>query len=422
MKFTTKYTPIAVALATLIAGPAAATENTPEDPNAMIDTKSNSRVDTAMSDSKYKNDTKVKVDKSSTTHRNVDIDGEIEIDGDIEVESGSSAMTNQNQNNYKNTNIVAPESDNGNGGETFTSSNESEASEGDSLVDNNALAVENGLQGASGNIGLNISAGTNNAQDNSAALSKVDAEFVFAAADAVSNQNAERNTYAYEGNRFNAHMSGNALRSASGNIAVNIAAGNSNLQANSLAASVNTSGTLAEATVTSHQTLDHNVTTQQGTFEKVYDTVNVTMVGGMFGGYQGTSDQYGDVYLDSWDGPLPHTSGENTGHVDVDTEVQVQLPDGTPIPVADFDPNEDGGSFFFNEEGTILLGGVFTGQVMTANWIVRPHENNASLSGDALRNASGNIGVNITSGTNNLQGNHLSIAAATGGVTTGGGE
>jgi len=166
---------------------------------------------------------------------------------------------------------------------------------------------------------------------------------------------------------------------------------------------------MAEATVSSQQTLDHNVTHQQGYLDKKYDTVNVTMVGGMFGGYKGTSDQIGDVYPDIWTGDT-HPDGTQTGHFDLDTDTQ-----------GGSDLNDDGGALAFNEEGKILLGGVFTGQVVTANWIVRPHQNNATLSGDALRGASGNIGVNITAGTNNLQGNHLSIAAATGGPGAGGG-
>jgi hypothetical protein len=387
MKLSTKYTPIAVALAALAAGPAMADGTA--DLTLLVDAKVNARADLGLSVSEYRNDTDVEVEKTYDTDRYVDVKGDIGVDGTIPVGSSSASLTSQNQNNYENTNI--------NDGH------------GDFLVDNNAEAVDNGLQGASGNIGLNISAGTNNAQDNSAALSKVDAAFVFAAADSISNQNAERNEYAYKGNQFDATLGGNTLRNASGNIAVNIAAGNSNLQANSLAASVNTSGTMAESTVSSQQTLDHNVTHQTGYLDKKYDTVNVVMVGGMIGGYEGTSDQIGDVYPDMWTGDT-HPAGTQTGHFDLDTETQ-----------GGSDLNDDGGALAFNEEGKILLGGVFTGQVVTANWIVRPHQNNATLSGDALRGASGNIGVNITAGTNNLQGNHLSIASATGGAAAPGG-
>jgi hypothetical protein len=407
MKLSTKYTPIAVALAALAAGPAMAGQpghSGTLDVGILVDAKVNARADLGLSVSEYKNDTEVTVEKTSDTDRYIDVKGDIDVDGTIPVGSSSAALTSQNQNNYKNGNVYDPEDP-----ENAALVASDTPNDGDFLVDNNAESVENGLQGASGNIGLNISAGQNNAQDNSAALSKVDAEFVFAAADSISNQNAERNQYVYKGNQFDATLGGNTLRDASGNIAVNIAAGNSNLQANSLAASVNTSGTMAEATVSSQQTQDHNFTSQQGMLEKVYDTVNVTMVGGMVGGYQGTSDQIGDLYADSWTGDT-HPDGTQTGHIDFDSEAQGAV-----------DLNDDGGAFAFNEEGTIGLLGVFSGQVVTARWIDRPHQNNATLSGNALRGASGNIGVNITAGTNNLQGNHLSIAAATGGPAGGGG-
>lgn len=393
MKFTTKYTPIAIALAALVASPVMAFDGDGDSHDLMVDVKVNARADLGLSVSKYKNDTDVEVERVFDTDRYINVKGDIDVDGLINVESSSASLTNQNQNNYENKTI-------------------------NYLTDNDAQATENGLQGASGNIGLNITAGDNNAQDNSAALSKIDAEFVFAAADSISNQNAERNFYYNKGTINNATLSGNTLRDASGNIAVNISAGNSNLQANSLAASVNSNGTMAEATATSHQTQDHNFTKNEGMIKRVSDTVQVTMQGRLTGTYDGTSDQYGDVYLDNWDGELPHPSGGAVGHTDVDNQVQAQLPDGTPV---DTDPAGDGGAFLFNEAGTVTLGGTFTGEVVTTRYIVRPHQNTASLNGDALRGASGNIGVNIAAGTNNLQGNHLAIAAANGGGNGGGG-
>lgn len=413
MKLGTKLTPIAIAMAALSVGPAMANDQL--DLSLLVDAKVNARADLGLSVSKYKNDTEVKVERKTDTDRYIDVDGDIEVDGDIDVESSSSGMTSQNQNNYLNTNIMDDDY-NGNNGESLRRHNDDGDFLGDYLVDNNARANGNALQDASGNIGLNMASGTNNAQDNSAALSRVDADMVFAAADSISNQNAERNTYAYLGNQFNANLGGNTLRDASGNIAVNIAAGNSNLQANSLAASVNSNGNLAEATVSSQQTLDHNVTSSQGMLVKVKDTVDVTLNGSVSGtlpdvAYDGQSDQIGDVYPDMWTGDT-HASGTQTGHFDLDTDTQ-----------GGSDLNGDGGALAFNEDGTILfseagevtLDGTFTGNVVTTQWIVRPHQNNATINGNALRGASGNIGVNIAAGTNNLQGNHLSIAAANGG-------
>ena len=404
MKHTNRLTPIAIALAALGASSMAVADNN-QGLGLYIDAKVNARADLALSTSQYSNETEVEIEKESDTKRKVDIDGDVTVAGRIPVNSSSASLVSQNQNNNHNKVL-------------------------NTMTDNTADASDNALQGSSGNIGLNITAGDNNFQDNSAALSRVDAEFVFAGADTISNQNAEfNNTFNY-GTRNRATLSGNTLRDATGNIGVNISAGDSNLQANSLAASVNTDGTMAEATVSSLQTGDHNFTNNLGQKEKVYDTVAVTMEGSVSGTlpdaeYVGTSDQYGDLYLDYWSGDT-HPDGQQLGHIDVDNVVQAELPDGTVLDASDIDPNGDGGAFFFNEEGEILfseagevtLGGSFTGEVVTTRWIVRPHQNNATLGGNALRNASGNIGVNVAAGTNNLQGNHLSIAAANGGSGT----
>lgn len=408
MKYIYRLTPIAFALATLGASSMAVADGN-QGLGLYVDAKVNARADLALSTSEYKNETKVKIKKESDIKREIDIEGEVDVDGLIPIGSSSASLVSQNQNNNHNIGL-------------------------NTKTENTADASENALQDSSGNIGLNITAGDNNFQDNSAALARIDADFVFADAEIISNQNAEFNdTYNYD--TFNsATLGGNTLNGASGNIGVNVSAGNSNLQTNSLAASVNTNGTMAEATVSSLQTGDHNLTTNTGMQEQINESVEVTLEGSLTGAlpdatYVGTSDQYGDLYLDNWDGDL-HSSGEQTGHTDVDNVVQAELPDGTVLGSDDIDPNGDGGAFFFNEEGEILfseagdvtLDGTFTGQVVTTTWlVVGPHQNTATLGGNAMRDASGNIGVNIAAGTNNLQGNHLSIAAANGGAAGGGG-
>lgn len=403
MKFTTKYTPIAIALTAILASPLAMADNDNDSLDLYIDAKINARADLALSTSEYKNETSVKIKKESNIKRDVDIEGEVTVSGNIPVGSSSAALVSQNQNN--NHNDVE-----------------------NSIVDNNAVANGNAMSGGSGNIGLNITAGDNNFQDNSAALSKVDAAFVFADAETIANQNAEFNTVSNHGTNNTAGLAGSALMDATGNIGVNVSAGNSNLQTNSLAAAVNTSGTMAEATVSSLQTGDHNSTHNHGKHYVVKDATWVTMYGGVSnkddvqGTYVGTSDQIGDVYPDTWTGDT-HPDGTQTGHFDLDTDTQ-----------GGSDLNGDGGALAFNDQGTVTfeagdlqLKGAFTGLVVNTHTVFRPHENNATLGGNAMSGASGNIGVNIAAGTNNLQGNHLSIAAATGNGTTppgggGGGE
>jgi len=67
MKSTTKYTPIAVALAALAAGPAMADGTA--DLTLLVDAKVNARADLGLSVSEYRNDTEVTVEKTSDTDR-----------------------------------------------------------------------------------------------------------------------------------------------------------------------------------------------------------------------------------------------------------------------------------------------------------------------------------------------------------------
>jgi len=418
MKNLSKYTTVALAVAAFCASSA-----------VMADGNNDNRDHRDHgSDVNYNSSTDVKVEKEVKIERDVEIEGKAHVTGDIFVGASSAALVNQNQTNKENT-------------------------VNNDIVNNNAGAGDDVLKNASGNIGLNITAGDNNFQDNSAALSAVDASFVFADAETISYQSASKNHTENTATANNAALAGNALQNASGNIAVNVSAGTSNLQANSLAASVNTSGTMAEANASSSQTGYDNQTSNSGANYTIYDQTEVSLQGGMlggsvsvgYGGYQGTaggttsgtSDQIGNVYPDIWgndasDDPT-HAHPTNNGfiaHMDLDTSTQ-----------GGSDLNDDGGALAFNNDGTyegtesgtlgyhevglIALGGSFSGVVNNTETVFLPHENNASLSGNALRGASGNIGVNVAAGSNNMQGNHLAIAAAMnggGGIPTPGGE
>ena len=165
---------------------------------------------------------------------------------------------------------------------------------------------------ASGNIGLNISAGDANVQDNAAALASVDSSFVFGSSSSsvgVGQMNAGNQTQNFDVQN-KARIGENAFSSASGNIGVNVAAGTGNGQKNTMAASVTSLGNVS-ASILSAQ-----------------------------------------------------ASGGN----------------------------------MIRNEGCRL-------------------ENTASIGGSAFSGASGNIGVNITSGTGNLQSNSLSMAVSCTGCT-----
>ena len=86
------------------------------------------------------------------------------------------------------------------------------------------------FQHASGNIGLNVAAGNLNQQSNAAAILNQDQLNGLVAG---SLQNASHDTYT-NADDHTASIRGNAFEHASGNMGVNVAAGNGNQQANSL--------------------------------------------------------------------------------------------------------------------------------------------------------------------------------------------
>ncbi len=436
-----KYVPIALAVAALFSSSLAFSQDDEDggrnQHNFYADVKINARADLSLDKSTYENKVKVSVDKTVKMKREVNITGGARVSGTIPVNASSAALVNQQQDNDHN-------------------------AVNNNIVDNNAKVDGNVLNHASGNIGVNVTSGDNNFQDNSAALSAVDAAFVFADAESISNQNAEMNHTVNLATRNNASLSGNALSNATGNIGVNIASGDSNLQANSMSASVNKSGTMAEANVTSRQLGDHNQTANTGANFTIYDRTNVTLTGKLsggsigvgFGGYEGTNSggttqastsgtsvQNNNWYPDIWSSSQQHPCSNcfQTGHVDLDGSSQGARLNGksdengpigglgldnTGTSTGTYSGSTSSGNLAFVEYSAIGLSGTFTGVVDHTYTAYRPHENNASIGGNALQNATGNIGVNIAAGTNNLQGNHLAIAAALGDGTVrpGGGE
>ena len=303
------------------------------------------------------------------------------------------------------------------------------------LLENNASISENVAQDASGNLGFNTAAGDNNAQDNAASLSAADASFTFGMSDAqvyVNQYGAGNRTY-NDGVANNSSLSGNAFRGATGNIGVNSAAGNNNEQKNALAASVSTAR-MATASISSNQVSAENSVSNEGYVKAMRDTTQVTLRGNVRGGtaaigvgaYRGEGEafQQSNLYADSWSGES-HSGGDSTGHIDFDSDTQgaVQNPNREGVGGFAFDTEEQG-VLAYGEVGYADLHASLSGTVATTRWVVEKAENNASLSGDAFRGASGNIGVNVAAGTGNLQANSLALAVAqpsTGGNPGGGG-
>lgn len=89
------------------------------------------------------------------------------------------------------------------------------------------------------------------------------------------------------------------------------------------------------------------------------------------------------------------------------------------------DLNGDGGALAFNEEGNITLAGTVSGYLPVVSGFNQAVVNTASLT-NSLANVSGNVGVNIAAGSGNQQSNSLAIAAGCNAcvptATPGGGE
>jgi hypothetical protein len=309
----------------------------------------------------------------------------------------------------------------------------------------NTATVYDAIDGASGNIGVNVTAGDNNQQANAAALSTADAAFVFGAAavaDIDVSQKGKNNTlnnYSVP-NVANLH---DAVNNTTGNVGINISAGNYNQQKNDMAAAVSETAYIASANSDVSQKLSGNTTNNYATLD--YGTVAVTLGMTASGNYSGagsgsyngtaagttagTADQIGDVYPDLWDGSHFPGGSVQTGHMDLDSAAQGAQ-----------DPNNDGGALLFGEEGTYSgsqsgslgfqeagstsLAGTVSGSIPVVAGFNTPVVNDARMY-NALNDISGNVGVNIAAGGGNQQSNSLAIAAgctACAGGAVGGGD
>lgn len=184
--------------------------------------------------------------------------GGVGISGDVEIASQSSASVDQNQ----------------------STNDQWSIGDGDHSADLNGDA----LSGASGNIGVNVAAGVGNVQANDTALAALDGDMVFASATVTTSQETSANLGAtlVSGTYYSANASGDALAGARGNIGLNLAGGVGNGQSNAMAASVNSSGTLAVSASDSEQISSSNTLQALGDL----DTFAV-LGGGTLAGAQG---------------------------------------------------------------------------------------------------------------------------------------
>lgn len=276
----------------------------------------------------------------------------------------------------------------------------------------NKSKIDGSFKDASGNVGANVAAGDSNVQGNSASLAaydQVDAEFVMGRnqqqgtpggssdAEIFSDQSASQNWTSNHGHQNEAGVGGGAFKDAAGNIGANVVSGSGNVQANNMAAAVST-GNMAVATVANSQHVSKNLTENKSlSATKTVDYNPIYLKLNAKGDYEGTSKQSNNVYPEIWkDGDHPD-GGSLWGHIDYDNQ--------------DDDGSKDS-KFEFKEEGDIALHGSVTGYIPVVNtYTSRETFNHATIDGGSFNGAVGNIGVNVASGTNNLQANNLSLAA-----------
>jgi len=350
----------------------------------------------------------VSLEKDLSLSSDINFSGDPTLSGDIAIDSAAIAVVDNRQ-------AVA-----GNSASNTQLTNEA------AIADDTASA-------ASGNLAFNVAAGDNNTQDNAAALSAADASFAFGLADAevFVNQQGLGNTTTNVGVTNDASISGAAFSAATGNIGVNVTSGNNNEQKNALAASVATSA-YAQASVSSNQISSGNYVTNVPLEQEVAQEVQISLSGTVQGttsatgsgttSSSGAAYQMDNFYLDAWNSPLPHPNTNTQTHLDMDNEIQnaVMNPNRPGVGGIAFDTEEDG-TLAYEEVGEADLEAALTGTISyTSNMVVASAYNSASLSGSAFSGASGNIGVNVSAGTGNLQANSLALAVAQ--PSTGGGE
>jgi hypothetical protein len=284
---------------------------------------------------------------------------------------------------------------------------------------NSASVNNNALNSAQGNIGVNVSGGDNNIQSNELALAAVDANAVFGAATAQAffDQGSYGNKTINLPANNSASVSNNVANSASGNIGMNAAAGDGNVQRNAAALSSGDNN-LAIATISSSQKNAGNFTLNKGEVTK-YGTQTLTTTDSDHGhaNFSGSVTKTSS-YSYSKSGAEGFAAGYIKGKYDPQDCDPLQVKAGG-IAAGSVHGKEGQGSknssHAISATNSWDLANVHTTSVIVPTQISWS-TNTATLSNNVLNSASGNVGVNIAAGGNNLQENILAAAVTTAGV------
>ncbi|MGH8083692.1 MAG: hypothetical protein ACREPV_00245 [Lysobacter sp.] len=181
-----------------------------------------------------------------------------------------------------------------------------------------------------------------------------------------------------DGDNF-ASVEGNAMRGAFGNIQANVAAGAGNLQANDAALSaIDADDVFASAQVFNSQMTGANIATDEPSGpdnQLIYDA------------------HVGDAVLSDASGNIGLNVAAGAGNAQTNALAAS-----------------------VNSDGSVAIASADSEQLSLFNVVLAfgDLDNTASIDGDALRNAIGNIGVNVASGAGNAQHNGTSIAVGGG--------
>ena len=280
--------------------------------------------------------------------------------------------------------------------------------------DNNATIAGDSLNDFSGNLGLNVAAGNSNTQSNVASYAAGEADMSLTRAQIFSVQKAMLNMTKNDGSANNATIADGVLNNSTGNVGLNVVAGNHNAQTN-LTAIATAPARVGMAVAYVQQKSMDNMTCNAPTVKEVVEQapVSLTLSGTAdFGDTPVTSYQADNFYLDAWEGEL-HPQGPVIGHLDMDSDIQGAVDN----------PWKDGvGGIAFE---TLLPDAVLSGTVSGTMpvWVFQTKytTNNATISANSLNAMTGNFGINVAAGNNNMQANAFAacyVPTANGGQVT----
>lgn len=444
MKTSIKLSPVAFAIAALVAAPMAFAQVTPAT-GASVANAQQSQSNTQISVMNSTNDANMLGNAGAGSVGNVGVN-----------------IATGNQNQQSNAGSLAA---NGKTHATSTAAVSATQDQGGNLAvqmvngSNNVTMSDNALSGASGNIGANMTSGIFNQQQNNLAVSSAKKALSSTSATSTKQslgQNLSASVYNYgsEGNANNTAIGGSALSNAAGNVGVNQAAGISNQQSNSMAlTSVSHKTSKSDASTNTAQSQGQNLAIQvvgganavdltANALQGAAGNIGVNMASGSFNQQQNStsiasakkaSTVKSATYTSQNMGNEANISTLNYGHV-VGGSNETGLY-GNVLSNASGNIGLNQAAGISNQQSNSLaiatgtngyratatagtsqsMGGILSSQGIPVifgplAWYLSYQNNAAGIGSNALQDAAGNIGVNMASGANNQQGNSTALS------------